>query len=226
MLCQDFADCQGKSSNVVIRHATRRAELGRGAGRSGLTSASGSAGEHRARLAKPPRRRAHGGFCRRPRASVSDTDAANAEVSASGEMRPATSATGTAASAASAATCVGRLAGGGLTVERALARDDDGCRSQRPAQIDQFGDLGRRPGRAGRPRRAGRSPRLRPRPHRASAGSAGQQLREPRQSGVGAHRARPRRDPSAARRSPPSRRRPSSGFVTSLSTSTPPAGGA
>src|SRR6186997_1997160 len=79
-----------------------------------------------------------------------------------------------------------RLAGGGLTVERPLACDDDGCRSQRPAQIDQFGDLagaGYEPGAPGEQAETD------------AAGSArtgrlwigGKQRREPRQSGVGAH---------------------------------------
>ena len=36
----------------------------------------------------------------------------------------------------------GRLAGGGLTVERALARDDDGCLGQRLAKPDERRDLG------------------------------------------------------------------------------------
>ena len=86
-----------------------------------------------------------------PARLVSDADASKAEVSASGAIRPAASATGTCASAASEATWAGALPARGLTVVRPLAGDDEGCVCERLAKPDERGDLGR-------PRHEGRTP--------------------------------------------------------------------
>ncbi len=158
--------------------------------------------------------------CRRVR--VSDTVAANAEVSASGEMRPATSATGTPAAAASSATWVGALP----------AAD---CPSKEPSPVTTTDAP------ASAPRRSTSSatsaaPGTSRAPHASSPKPTPPAAPAPGASGSPGSRAASRARPASARvtpsasspfcgpntaAEPPGPRR---GFVTSVSTTTPASG--
>ncbi len=120
---------------------------------------------------------------RLPASSVSETDAANAEVSASGADSPRDQRDRHPRLGGERGDVGGGFARGGLPVERALTRHHDGCRRQRSAKVDELRDLGS-------PRDDPRPPGEQPEAHSSgSPGSrspriGGQQPREPGQAGI------------------------------------------